>query len=327
MKIGIDAHGGDNAPDAIIKGLKDIINSIDSSIYLYGKKEIINNKLRKYSLDNKNIQIVNTTQIVTGEDKPVYAVKKKSDSSMMKGFYDLKKEKIDCFLSAGNSGALLAGSLLKVGRIKGIDRPALITPYPTDKGIKVLADAGANAECKSRNLKEFSLMGSLFAEEIYEIDNPKVGLVNIGDEKGKGTKLVKESYEEIDKLENINFMGNLEARDIPKGVADVIVCDGFTGNVILKLSEGVATSMVNMIKDIFKKNIFTKLSALLVKSGLIDMKNKLDYSEFGGAPLLGVKKLVVKAHGSSNAKAFKNAVLYAEKALKNDIVEKIKKNL
>lgn len=327
MKIGIDAHGGDNAPEAIIKGLKEVINFIDSDIFLYGKEKIIKKKLKEYRLNNKKIKIVNTTQIVTGEDKPVYAVKKKSDSSMMKGFYDLKKEKIDCFLSAGNSGALLAGSLLKVGRIKGIDRPALITPYPTDKGIKVLADAGANAECKSRNLKEFSLMGSLLAKEVYEIDNPKVGLVNIGDEKGKGTNLVKESFEEIDKLENINFMGNLEARDIPKGVADVIVCDGFTGNVILKLSEGVATSMINMIKDIFKKNIFTKLSALLVKSGLINMKKKLDYSEFGGAPLLGVRRLVVKAHGSSNAKAFKNAILYAEKALKNDIVEKIKKNL
>jgi glycerol-3-phosphate acyltransferase PlsX len=327
MKIGIDFFGGDHAPEAIIQGVKEVIGQIESTIVLYGDEATIVRLLTENKINFDKIEIVHTTQIVDGEDKPVQAVKKKKDSSMMKGLVDLRKDKIDAFLSAGNSGALLAGGLLKVGRLQGIDRPALVTPYPTSKGISVLADAGANAECKSRNLKEFSLMGSIYASEIMGIQNPKVGLVNIGDEKGKGTTLTKESYDEIEALEPINFIGNLEARDIPFGKADVIVCDGFTGNVILKLSEGVAKSITDMVKDAFMKNILTKLAALFVKGGLSKMKKKLDYSEYGGAPLLGVKKLVVKAHGSSNAKAFKNAVLFTEKALKSDVIGKIKKYL
>lgn len=327
MRIGIDFFGGDNAPEAIIDALKDAISEIESTIVFYGDETTIVRLLTENNINIEKIEIVHTTQIVTGEDKPVQAVKKKKDSSMMKGLIDLRKDKIDAFLSAGNSGALLAGGLLKVGRLHGIDRPALVTPYPTSKGISVLADAGANAECKSRNLKEFSLMGSIYASEIIGIENPTVGLVNIGDEKGKGTTLVKESYDEIQALDSINFIGNLEARDIPFGKADVIVCDGFTGNVILKLSEGVAKSLTDMIKEAFMKNILTKLAALFVKGGLSNMKKKLDYSEYGGAPLLGVKKLVVKAHGSSNAKAFKNAILFTEKALKNDVIGKIKKYL
>jgi len=327
MRIGIDFFGGDQAPEAIIESIKDVISQIESTIVLYGDETTIVRLLTENKINLEKIEIVHTTQVVTGEDKPVQAVKKKKDSSMMKGLIDLRKDKIDAFLSAGNSGALLAGGLLKVGRLQGIDRPALVTPYPTSKGISVLADAGANAECKSRNLKEFSLMGSIYASEIMGIENPKVGLVNIGDEKGKGTTLVKESYDAIEALEPINFIGNLEARDIPFGEADVIVCDGFTGNVILKLSEGVAKSITDMIKDAFTKNILTKLSAVFVKGGLSKMKKKLDYSEYGGAPLLGVKKLVVKAHGSSNAKAFKNAILFTEKSLKSDIIGKIKKYL
>lgn len=327
MRIGIDFFGGDNAPEAIIDSIKEVISEIESTIVLYGDETTIVRLLTENKINLEKIEIMHTTQVVTGEDKPVQAVKKKKDSSMMKGLIDLRKDKIDAFLSAGNSGALLAGGLLKVGRLQGIDRPALVTPYPTSKGISVLADAGANAECKSRNLKEFSLMGSIYASEIMGIENPKVGLVNIGDEKGKGTTLVKESYDEIEALEPINFIGNLEARDIPFGKADVIVCDGFTGNVILKLSEGVAKSITDMIKEAFTKNILTKLSALFVKDGLSKMKKKLDYSEYGGAPLLGVKKLVVKAHGSSNAKAFKNAILFTEKSLKSDIIGKIKKYL
>ncbi len=327
MRIGIDAFGGDNAPEAVILGVKEALNSIESNIVLYGDESTIVRLLTKHEVNLQKIEIVHTTQIVSGEDKPVMAVKKKKDSSMIKGLIDLRKKELDAFLSAGNTGALLAGGLLKVGRIKGIDRPALVSVYPTNKGISVLADAGANAECKARNLKEFSIMGSLYAKEILQIENPKVGLVNIGDEKGKGTALVKEAYEEIEKLDNINFIGNVEARDISFGQVDVIVCDGFTGNIILKLSEGVVKSLSDMFKNVFMKNVFTKISALAVKSGLSDIKKKLDYSEYGGAPLLGVKELIVKAHGSSNPKAFKNAIIYAEKALKNDLIGKIEKNL
>src|SRR6056297_995516 len=206
MRIGIDFFGGDNAPEAIIDSIKDVISQIESTIVLYGDETTIVRLLTENKINLEKIEIMHTTQVVTGEDKPVQAVKKKKDSSMMKGLIDLRKDKIDAFLSAGNSGALLAGGLLKVGRLQGIDRPALVTPYPTSKGISVLADAGANAECKSRNLKEFSLMGSIYASEIMGIENPKVGLVNIGDEKGKGTTLVKESYDAIEALEPINFI-------------------------------------------------------------------------------------------------------------------------
>ncbi|MEA1974632.1 MAG: phosphate acyltransferase PlsX [Bacillota bacterium] len=327
MKIGIDAFGGDNAPEQIILAVKEVQDKIESNIVLYGDEATIVNGLTKHNVKLDKVEIVHTTQIVNGEDKPVMAVKKKKDSSMMRGLIDLRKEEIDAFLSAGNTGALLAGGLLKVGRLKGIDRPALVTPYPTSEGISVLADAGANAECKSRNLKEFSIMGSIYAEEILLIKNPKVGLVNIGTEKGKGTALIQESYDEIEKLDHINFIGNIEAREIPFGAADVIICDGFTGNVILKLSEGVAKSLSDMFKGAFMKNVFTKISALMVKNGLSQIKKKLDYSEYGGAPLLGVKKLIVKAHGSSDSKAFKNAIIYTEKALKNDLIGKIKKGL
>lgn len=323
MRIGIDAHGGDNAPKAIIEAVKQSISKVDSMIVLYGKKDILEKEIEKANLDISLIEIVETKTIVTNEDKPVVAVKKKSDSSMIKGLMDLRKNKIDAFLSAGNTGALLAGSLLRVGRIKGVDRPALVIGFPTSKGMSVLLDAGANAECKSRNLKEFSIMGSIYAEEIIGIKNPSVGLVNIGEEKGKGTALVKESYDVLDQVESINFKGNVEAREIPEGAVDVIVCDGFTGNIILKLAEGVVSSMSGMLKKAFTKNIFTKVSALLVKSGLKEMKRNLDYTEYGGAPLLGVKELVVKAHGSSNTKAFKNAIIYAEKALKSNVVKKI----
>ena len=327
MKIGIDTFGGDNAPEAIISGLKEALDFIESDIVLYGDESTIVKVLNKQDVNIDRIEIVHTTQVVTGDDKPVVAVKKKKDSSMMRGLIDLRKEGIDVFLSAGNTGALLAGGLLKVGRLKGIDRPALVTPYPTSKGIAILADAGANVECKSRNLKEFSIMGSVYAKEILSIKNPKVGLVNVGDEKGKGTALVKEAYDEIEKLDQINFIGNIEAREIPFGIADVIICDGFTGNVILKLSEGLVKSLSDMFKGTFMKNVFTKISALIVKSGLSEIKKKLDYSEYGGAPLLGVKRLIIKAHGSSNSKAFKNAIIYAEKALKNDLIGKIEKNL
>jgi glycerol-3-phosphate acyltransferase PlsX len=327
MKIGIDTFGGDNAPEAIISGLKEALDFIESDIVLYGDESTIVKVLNKQDVNIDRIEIVHTTQVVTGDDKPVVAVKKKKDSSMMRGLIDLRKEGIDVFLSAGNTGALLAGGLLKVGRLKGIDRPALVTPYPTSKGIAILADAGANVECKSRNLKEFSIMGSVYAKEILSIKNPKVGLVNVGDEKGKGTALLKEAYDEIEKLDQINFIGNIEAREIPFGIADVIICDGFTGNVILKLSEGLVKSLSDMFKGTFMKNVFTKISALIVKSGLSEIKKKLDYSEYGGAPLLGVKRLIIKAHGSSNSKAFKNAIIYAEKALKNDLIGKIEKNL
>jgi len=322
MKIAIDAMGGDHAPEQPVKGAVDALEHISCEVVLIGDETQINNELKKYNYDASRVSVVHTTEVVTSEDKPVRAIKTKKDSSMVVGLLSLKDKTYDGFISAGNTGALLAGGLLRVGRIKGIDRPALCSFYPTRTGMSILADAGANADCKPRNLKEFGIMGSLYAQNVLGIDNPRVGLANIGHEEGKGNALVIEAFDML-KEANLNFIGNVEARDIPEGATDVIVCDGFTGNIILKLSEGVAKSFSSMIKEIFMKSPLTKVAALLVKSGLGDMKKSMDYTEYGGAPLLGVNGLVVKAHGSSNAKAFMNAIRYAEKTAASGVIEKI----
>jgi len=324
--IAIDAMGGDNAPNEIVKGAVEALKEIESNILLIGDEDKIQNVLKTLTYDKERIDIIHTTEIIENEDKPVKAIKSKGDSSMVVGLKQVREKKVDALVSAGNTGALLAGGLLKVGRIKGIERPALGSVYPTYSGISVLIDAGANADCKPRNLNEFGLMGSIYAESVLGINTPKVGLVNIGAEEGKGNSLVIEAYGLL-KESSINFIGNVEAREVPMGAADVIVCDGFTGNVILKLSEGVAKSMGSMIKEAFMKNPLTKIAALIVKSGMDTFKKKLDYTEYGGAPLLGVKGAIVKAHGSSNAKAIKNAIKYAERYAVNNVVDKIVESL
>ena len=322
MKIAIDAMGGDHAPQEPVKGAIDALEHIDAHMVLIGDENQIHQELKKYTYDTSRVSVVHTTEIISGEDKPVQAIKRKKDSSMVVGLLKLKDKELDGFVSAGNTGALLAGGLLRVGRIKGIDRPALCSVYPTSKGMSILTDAGANADCKPRNLLEFGIMGSLYAQNVLGMNNPRVGLANIGHEEGKGNALVIEAFDML-KEANLNFIGNVEARDIPEGATDIIVCDGFTGNIILKLSEGVVKSFSSMMKKVFMKSPLTKVAALLVKNGLGEMKKNMDYTEYGGAPLLGVKGLVVKAHGSSNAKAFMNAIRYAEKAAASGVVEKI----
>ncbi len=322
MRIGMDAMGGDHAPMETVKGAIMALDAIEGQIVLFGYEDQIKEELKKYQYDKSRIEIVPTSQVVENEDKPVIAIKRKKDASMVVGLEQVRKGEIDAFISAGNTGALLAGGLLRVGRIRGVDRPALTTVFPTFKGMFILADVGANAECKARNLLEFGIMGSIYAKDVLSIDNPKVGLVNIGTEEGKGTPMVNEAYQLL-KESDLNFIGNVEARDIPEKQADVLVCDGFTGNVILKLTEGVAKSFMGEIKGIFMSNLLSKLSALVMKKNLKSLKTKMDYTEYGGAPLLGVKAPIVKAHGSSNGKAFMNAIKYAEKYVSNNIIEKI----
>lgn len=326
MKIAIDAMGGDNAPSAIVLGSLKSLNEIKSDIILVGKEEIIKSELEKHTKDFKRIEIVNANEVVTNEDKPVQAIRKKKNSSLAVGFDLLKKDEVQSFVSAGNTGALLAGSLLRIGRIKGIDRPALAPIYPTKKGFSLLIDAGANADCKPRNLLEFGIMGSVYLEKVLNIRKPKVGIVNIGTEEGKGNKLVTEAYD-IMKSSNLNFYGNLEARNVPDGLVDVLVCDGFVGNVILKLTEGVAMNLTSMLKETFTKNLINKIGAMILKGGLKEFKSKLDYTEYGGAPLLGVKRPVIKAHGSSNDKAIKNAIKYAEIFSTKGVIEKIEEEI
>lgn len=326
MKIAIDAMGGDHAPMEIVKGSIDALKSIKGDLVFYGDEEKIKIELSKYSYDESRVSIHHTSELILNEDKPVQAIRRKKDSSMVVGLLDLKEKNVDCFISAGNTGAVLAGGLLKVGRIKGIDRPCLCSVYPTYKGISVLTDAGANADCKPRNLYEFAWMGSVYAEKVLDIDKPKVGLVNIGAEQGKGNALVNEVYPLLEESE-LNFVGNAEGRDLPSGDYDVIVADGFTGNVILKLSEGVVKTFSSILKDAIMSSFTGKIGGALLKGSLGNMKKKMDYTEYGGAPLLGVEGIVVKAHGSSNAKAFMNAIRYAEKCVDQDVLGAIKDGL
>lgn len=327
MRIIVDAMGGDKGPEVTVKGCVDALNEVDVEIVLVGKEEMIKEQLAKLEYNGNNISIVNADDVITNEDKPVMAIRRKKNSSMVVGLKMVKDKEGDAFISAGNTGALLTGGLLVVGRIKGIERAALAPVYPTKKGISLLIDAGANADCKAKYLQQFALMGSIYAEKVLSKKNPKVGLVNIGVEEGKGNELTKEAFELLSKSSLINFYGNVEARDIPKGLVDVLVCDGFVGNVILKLTEGLAYSIFSALKEEFLKNPITKLGALLLKPGLRSFKSKLDYTEYGGAPLLGVKGGVIKAHGSSDAKAIKNAIRQAKAFVENDVLKLIEESI
>lgn len=326
MKIGMDVMGGDHAPVETVKGAIEALNHLEATMVLIGNEALINKELKKYTYDKSRVEIVATTEVIENEDNAIVAIRRKKDSSMVVGLDKVRKGEIDALISAGNTGALLTGGLLRVGRIKGVDRPALTTVFPTFNGMFVLADVGANAECKARNLLEFGIMGSVYAKDVLGIESPKVGLVNIGAEPGKGTPMVNEAYDLL-KKSSLNFIGNVEAREIPDKKADVLVCDGFTGNIILKLTEGVAKSFMTELKSMFLKNLMSKLAALTLRKDLKSLKTKMDYTEYGGAPLLGVKAPIVKAHGSSNAKAFKNAILYAEKYASNQIIDKISRDI
>lgn len=323
MKIAIDAMGGDNAPHEIVKGAIEALNEVSATLVLVGDEERIKSELSKHTYDKDRIEIYPTTEIIENCDKPVSAIRTKPDSSMVVGLKKVRKKEFDGFISAGNTGALLAGGAMKVGRIKGIERPALATALPTMQGFTVLLDSGANAECKARNLREFAIMGSLYSQLILGVDNPKVSLVNVGEEESKGTPVVQEAYQILKEEKSLNFAGNIEGREIFAGVTDVIVCDGFTGNVILKLLEGMAKGFGDLLKGVFTANAKNMFAAALVKKDLDGFKKKLDYKEYGGAPLLGVNGNVVKAHGSSDAKAVKNAIKYATRFAEADLVQKI----
>lgn len=321
MKLGIDAMGGDHAPAEIVKGAIEASKLIDCQLVLYGQEEKI-----LPLLGGANILVVDCREVIQNDEAPVPVIRAKADSSMVRGMLDLKAGKIDAFLSAGSTGALLAGGLLRVGRIKGIERPALTTIYPMNDRMGLLVDAGANADCKPAHLRDFAVMSSLYVEKVYGVANPKVGLVNIGEEPGKGNELVKNTYSLMEAAP-INFAGSIEGRDIPTGKVDIVVTDGFTGNVILKLSEGLALTMGGWVKEMFLRNPLTKASSLFFKKGFRDFKARLDYTEYGGAALLGVNGALVKAHGSSNAKAIKNAILYMEKYAASGVIEEIKQTL
>lgn len=327
MKIIVDGMGGDNAPKEIVKGAVEAAKHTQHQICIVGREELIQEELRQYSYNAEQIEIVHAEEVITNEDSPVKAVKRKKDSSIVKGMSMVRDGQGDLFVSAGNTGALVVAARMILGRIEGIDRPALASIYPIlgDRA-NLLVDAGASSETKPHNLLEYGTMGSIYMEKVLGRENPKVGLVNLGVEAGKGTAVTKEAYKQLSQA-NLNFIGNVEAREIPHGACDVIVCDGFVGNVILKLTEGLATSILKLLKKKFLSGMKAKIGSLLLKDKLDELKEEFDYSEYGGAPILGVGGPIVKMHGSSNANAVKNTILkgipYAEEKVVDIIREAI----
>lgn len=334
MKILIDAMGGDNSPDEIIKGSVNAIDELESEIVLIGKEELINQKVKEiYGKDNikevsPRISIKNAEEVIENCESPTEAIKKKKDSSMVVAFNMLKNGEGDAFVSAGSTGAFMAGGLLLVGRIKGIDRPALCPILPTydGKGF-MLIDSGANTNCRPINLLQFAKMGQIYMKNVMHVEDPKVGLLNIGAEEGKGNELMKESFERLSEDSDVNFYGNIEGRDMFDGLVNVVVTDGFTGNVALKTTEGIGAMVTKLLKEELMKNVWTKFLAALLKPALKRFKKRMDYSEYGGALLLGVKKPMVKCHGTANAKIVKFTLIQAENFAKNNVVESIEKSI
>lgn len=324
MKIAIDAMGGDHAPKEIVLGAMKASRAFsDLQIILVGRE----NEIKKYLTDEERISIVHTEEVILGTDEPVRAVRRKKNSSMVVAAKLVKDGEANGCISAGNTGALMAAGLFVVGRIPGIDRPALAPTLPTldGKGF-VLLDVGANAEAKPDNLLENAIMGSVYAEKVRGIDNPRVGLLNIGTEEQKGNELTKQAYELL-KASKLNFIGNVEARDLLDGVADVVVTDGFTGNMVLKTLEGTALSIFKMLKKALTSSVKSKLAAAVLKPDLKQLKAQMDYSEHGGAGLFGLKAPVVKAHGSSDANAIYNAIRQTREMIHKQVPETIQKTL
>ena len=332
MKIILDAMGGDNAPDATIKGAIRASKELKSEIILVGNEEIINQKIKEFygkelaELTDK-ITIRHTTEEIVMEDIPTVAIKHKKDSSMVVGFRMLKEGEGDVFISAGNSGALLTGATLLVGRIKGIDRPAIAPMLPAYKKSFMLMDAGANTNCKPLNLIQFAQMSTIYLKNTFGIENPKIGLLNIGTEETKGNDLIKETYNLLKENATeygVNFVGNVEGRDCFSGEIDAVITDGFTGNVFLKTTEGLGKLVKRNLTECIKRNIFTTLCALPCIPAINRFKKTMDYKEYGGALFLGVKKPVVKAHGSSDEYLFYFTLKQAENFVKSGAVEKMK---
>lgn len=327
MKIILDGMGGDNAPEAIVEGAVLASREIEHQILIIGQEEKIRAELDNHRYDADKISVINATEIISNDEAPVRAVRSKKDSSIVKGINMVKHGEGDIFISAGSTGALLAGGLFILGRIQGIDRPALASIYPIIGGIpSLLVDAGANADCKPNNLLEFGMMGSIYMEKVLGREQPRVGLVNIGAEAAKGSTLTKAAYDLLEQS-HLNFTGNVEAREVPKGACDVIVTDGFTGNVLLKLTEGLAWNILQVIKQRFTDGVKAKLGAALLLDKIKGLKKEFDYSEYGGAPILGVRGPIVKMHGSSNANAVKNTILKGIPYVSEHVVDKIQNSV
>lgn len=329
LRIVIDAMGGDRAPEEIIKGTIDAVNTFsDLTCILTGKEGKINRILDNYEYKTDSIEVVDASQIVTMSDKPSEVLRKKKDSSLIVGTNLVKDNKAEAIISAGNTGAVMASGIFNIGRVSEVKRPPIATVFPSKIGKTIVLDAGANVDSNPQHLIQFAIMGQIYAEQVLNITNPRVGLLSIGEEKEKGNKLNKSTYELMENDNKIsNFIGNVEGRDIFKGNCDVVVCDGFVGNIVLKTTEGVASFVFDLLKDTLTKNLKSKLGALLLKDELKKMKEKVDYKQYGGAPLLGLQGLVIISHGSSDAQAIFSAIKVAREAIQNNVVKIIENKL
>jgi glycerol-3-phosphate acyltransferase PlsX len=324
MRIALDAHGGDHAPLAVVEGLRLAAKKWPNTTFvLIGQDDslLTSNEL-------PNIQFKRVSEIISVDDEPVKSVRKKRDSSLVVGCQLVKSGEVDAFISAGNTGALMAAGLFYTGRMKGVDRPALSPVFPTlqNQGILVL-DVGANPEAKPSHLHQYALLGSIYAGQVLGVDNPKIGLLNIGAESGKGTALTKEAFDLIQADSRLNFIGNVEARDVLYRPCDVLVCDGFSGNILLKGTEGAAKAIFDRLKGVFTKNLLTKLAAGLLLPHLRGLKKEMDYKEHGGAPLLGLSGAVIKAHGSSDATAIFHAIRQARLFSELGVIKQMEQHL
>lgn len=328
INVAVDAMGGDNAPVEIVKGVVEAVQANDHvKVYLTGQEEIVRKELEKYTYPEEQIEVVNATEVIETAEPPVMAIRRKKDSSIVKALNLVKDGTCDAYVSAGSTGATLVGGQVIVGRIKGVERPPLAPLIPTEKGCALLIDCGANVDARPSHLVQFAKMGSVYMESVMGIKNPRVGIVNIGAEEEKGNALVKETYPLLKNCPDIHFIGSVEARDIPAGAADVIVCEAFVGNVILKMYEGVGRSLLHKVKEGMMYSLRSKIGALLVKPALKETLKAFDLEQYGGAPLLGLKGLVVKTHGSSKAVEIKNSILQCITFTEQNINQKIKEKI
>lgn len=328
VNVAVDAMGGDNAPFVIVKGAIEAVKESNKiKVFLVGKENLIHEELKKYQYDEKQVEVVHAEEVIETAEPPVMAIRKKKDSSIVKALNLVKDGTCDAYVSAGSTGATLVGGQVIVGRIKGVERPPLAPMIPTAKGASLLIDCGANVDARPSHLVQFAKMGSVYMESVIGVKNPKVAIVNIGAEEEKGNALVKETFPLLKNCPDINFVGSIEARDIPAGEADVIVCEAFVGNVILKMYEGVGGVLIKKVKEGMMTSLRSKIGALLVKPALKNTLKAFDLEIYGGAPLLGLNGLVVKTHGSSKAVEIKNSILqciaFKEQKINDKIKEKI----
>ena len=328
VRVVVDAMGGDNAPGEIVKGAVQAVQAEkDIKVFLVGRQDAVNAELAKYTYDKEKIEVVHAEEVIEMADPPVNAIRKKKQSSLVIGMNMIKHQEADAIVTAGSTGATLVGGQVLVGRIKGIERPPLAPLVPTEKGVSLLIDCGANVDARPSHLVQFAQIGSIYMENIVGIKNPRVAILNIGAEEEKGNQLVKETFPLLKECPGINFIGSIEAREIPHGGADVIVCEAFAGNIVLKLYEGVAATLLSKVKEGLMSSLRSKIGALLIKPALKQTLKSFDASQYGGAPLLGLNGLVVKTHGSAKAIDVKNSILQCVTFKQQDINGKIKEHI